>query len=398
MSRTRCTRTTTIIVTLSPEQKVAALRELTLGADDVFAAYALSRNPDKDRWRPVYTQLSDEMLVLHLRGFIEIGSYPLRPTHPWPTVYWVLADFDGKQAGTNWKGDVQRAVEFLSDFDGCPCFVNLSRSGQGAHIRMLFREPVPAWMARRWMTAWLIEADVMKADDADRWDDEVPPSFDRLIPPQDILSGDTNSQGCRLPGNLAGSPIHGAHLRAHGGTAPLDTQRVLQGDFEPDGRHWDHVLAALDQRSWGEAELRTAIADCPGDVSLDPPVPWYQKRSLRVLSDAEGKLDYMVMFCAFVQHMHEPGTQSYALWVALATQLHRFGDAGREKFHEISALDPRYNARDTDLKWEQTQSLHPIRCDTLVQMGYRCPHLDTLRCSAAKAPAYFTDYTYAEIL
>lgn len=405
-------------VELSPEDKVRLLRDLTRGADDVFA----SRRDGA--WGPVYGKLTDEIVLQHLMGNIEIGSYPLIPfgNGDYPNVMWICADFDGKTCKqckegnprgadfcTNcearlpdWQADVQKAVEFLLDSECC-LFVNLSRSAQGAHVRVLFNEPVPAWLARRWMTAWLEEASVIGSEDD--WD-IVPPSFDRLIPPQDWLTGRLNKRGNRMPGNLAGNPLNGRRARQHnGGTLPLDPYRVLKGDFDPDGRHWDHVIAALESREWGRAELQRAMTQAPGAPSTVPPSPQAfdlgsggQYRSLPVLQGSDRSLEYMVKFCEFVRHMQQPGAQTYQLWVALATELHRFGEDGRQAFHEISSADSRYNASDTDKKWEQTQGMRPVRCDTLVTWGYRCPHLATPRCNGAGAPTYFTDHTDAEIL
>lgn len=405
---------------LSPEDKIRLLRHLTRGADDVFA----SRRDGT--WGPVYAPLTDEMVRMHLQGAVEIGSYPLVPVGngDLPAVWWIAADFDGKtcKAATaergqcmfsnkrdattcescgmplpDWKRDTSRAASFLLD-SNCCLFTNLSRSARGAHVRVLFKEPVPAWLARQWMTAWLEEAGVIV--DPDDWDEPAPPSFDRLIPPQDWLAGRLNQRGNRVPGNLAGSPLHGKLARKSGGTLPLNPERVAAGDFEPDGLHWDHVVRALESRAWGPDELEAAMAEVPGSPSIRRPVmPTYGPyKPLPVIHGATGKLDYTLKFCEFAKHMRQPGLQPYSLWVALATQLHRFGDEGRAAFHELSAADPRYDPKDTDQKWEQTLGMRPIRCDTLVTWGYRCPHLWLPRCNGARAPTYFADHTDAEIL
>lgn len=381
---------------LSPQEKIDALRELTRGADDVYAAYSLTTRVGEGRWRPCYGRPEDHVLRMHLSGALEVGSYPLIPGDRWPNIYWVLADFDGKHTGTDWKRDVKAAVEFLMDHEGCPCFVNLSRSGHGAHIRMLFKEAVPAYLARRWMQSWLEESGVIV--EKEDWG-EVPPSFDRLIPPQDTLSGGLNDDGYRLPGNLAGNPLHGGHARSNGGTLPLDTAQAARGNFEPDGRHWEHVMTALEKRAWGKEELLAAIADCPGEVSTGTPTGTEHHRALPIVQGDDAELNYVRSFCAFMLEMRKPHAQTYELWVALATQLHRFGEDGRQAFHELSAMDTsRYDPKDTDRKWEQTERLHPVRCETLVKMGYRCPHLDDERCNGAPAPSYFMRYQYMEIL
>lgn len=383
---------------LSAQDKIDALRELTRGAEDVFAMHALSRREGEARWRPIYSPVTDATLRLHLQGLVEVGSYPLMPADPWPTCMWICADFDGKKEMTDWKRDVQRLVPFLMEFDGCPVFVNLSRSGNGAHVRMLFREPVPAWMARRWFKAWLEEAGIL--DDPDGFESEVPSSFDRLIPPQDVLKQGFNKDGNRLPGNLAGSPLHGRRARDNGGTLPLDPEKVAAGNFEPDGDHWHYVMHALEARTWGESELREAFEEL--DLPPEPPsyhwTPSGPRRSLPVLPGNDKQLSMVLGFCRFIDHVLSPGGQPYPLWVALASQLHRFGDAGHEAFHQISSQDSRYVPADTDMKWEQTADMNPVRCDTLARMGFRCPHLDDARCNGAGAPAFFAEHTDAEIL
>lgn len=385
---------------LSVDDKVRALRELTDGAPDVFACHSLGEGEGEALWRPVYHPVSDRALRLHLAGQVELGSYPLIPTGDLPTCRWICADFDGKRPLTDWKSDVRRLVPFLMDFDGCPVFVNLSRSAMGAHVRMLFREPVPAWMARRWLNSWLKEADVVRDD---QWDAATPSSFDRLIPPQDVLKNGFKRDGNRFPGNLAGSPLHGRRARHNGGTLPLDPARVARGDFTPDGRHWEHVLAALDARGWGEAELHAALQDAPETLDPNPP----QRRGSHDGSEhpeplvppgTPRTLDLMLHWCRFITHMKQPGVQDYQLWMALASQLHRFGDEGKAAFHALSQGDPRYNPTETERKWHETADMAPVRCDTLVRLGWTCPHLGTPRCGAARSPAYFGDYAHAEVL
>jgi hypothetical protein len=386
---------------LSPEDKIRIFRDLTRGAEDVFAMQT-----DKATgwsWRPVYAPLTDGHAAMHLAGTIEIGSYALIPfgNHKAPNVRWVAADFDGKKPHVDWMRDVQRTVEFLID-TGAPLFVNLSRSAKGAHVRVLFNEPVPAWMARRWFNAWLEEAGVLTMPDDDLSDGD-PQSFDRLIPPQDYLNPIPNDDGTRKPGNLVGSPLNGKLARKSGGTLPLDPKNVAMGKFEPDGRHWEHAVAALEGRSWGLAELVQGLAEAPGSPLTSAPEVSYSGFGtpgvrLPVIQGGSGRLDYTVKFCEFMRHMRDPRNQSYQLWLALAIQLHRFGDEGRDAFHEFSRVDARYSASDTEQKWKETVGLSPVRCDTLVSWGYRCPYLRGPRCNGAKAPAYFTDHIDVEIL
>lgn len=387
---------------LSNTDKIRLLRELTRGPDDVFAM-----RTDKKAgwsWRPVYAPLTDNFVSMHLAGRVEIGSYALIPfgNGKPPNVWWIAADFDGKKQYVDWERDVRRTMEFLID-SGAPLFVNLSRSGHGAHIRVLFNEPVPAWMARAWMNAWLEEAGIVLPDEeVDDLDDGAPQSFDRLIPPQDFLSGRLNEDGNRMPGNLVGSPLNKKCMLVNGGSTPIDPEQAALGNFETDGKHWEHVVKALDRRTWGVAELKAALADAPGTPITTAPQYGGSYGSpnfrLPVLQGNSRQLEYTLAFCEFMRHMRNPRNQSYQLWVALATELHRFGEEGREAFHALSRPDKRYSASDTDEKWKETASMRPVRCDTLVTWGYQCPHLHGPRCAGAKAPTYFANHTDAEIL
>lgn len=377
--------------------KIRLLRDATRGPDDVFALRSDAGGVGAP-WNPVYATLSDDNIQMHLSGIIEIGSYPLLPVEDdLPRVWWIGADFDGKRPGTYWKNDVRQATRFLLD-TGANLLVNLSRSAQGAHVRVLFKEPVPAWMARRWMQAWLEEAEVVEDDMRD-----CPTSFDRLIPPQDTLLSGVTRNGNRRPGNLMGSPLNGRLAKLHGGTLPLDPKRAAMGEFDPDGQHWRYVAEALDGRAWGTAELAQQLADSPGKPDLAAPTPAPPPRLYGIggplpVLDARGALDFTANHCEFMRYVRQPGAFTYHLWVALASQLHRFGEEGRAVFHKIGAIDPRYSAVATDRKWDQTADMHPIKCSTLVGHGYRCPHLGTNRCAGAAAPAYFYEHAYYEPL
>jgi hypothetical protein len=383
---------------MDPAVKVAALLDLIGGAPDVYAMH-WTDDTGQGQWSPAYRPLSEATAMAHLRGEIEVGTYPLipAPDGSLPLCRWICADFDGKRPGSDWKRDVRRALEFLMEHEGCPAFVNLSRSGQGAHIRMLFAEPVPAWMARRWLTAWLVEAQVMRDPDDDSGDDYDLgfPSFDRLIPPQDRLYDAQQEGQPRRPGNLAGAPLNLRRTKYDGGSLPLNTGQAAMGNFEPDGRHWHHVIDALEQREWGPRELAAAMRDAPGSPDPTPPRP--TRKSLPVLPGTESELALTTSFCEFFRYMRNESGYPYPMWMALATQLHRFGEEGRQAFHAISSNDPRYRAHKTDRKWEQTAEMSPVRCDTLDAMGWRCPLLGTRSCGS-RTPALFARHTHAELL
>lgn len=380
-------------MTYSVQDKVRFLREATRGANDVTAIRSDTHDKLGPPWSPIWGALSDAALQMHLAGEIEIGSYPLIPiAGEFPVCWWVAADFDGKRPGVRWERDVRRFTRFLLDA-GANVMVNLSRSAKGAHVRVLFREAVPAWMARRWMQAWLEEAGVAKDDDFDG-----ATSFDRFIPPQDSLHTALNDRGRREIGNLIGSPMNGRLARACGGTLVLDPEAAAQDCWEPDGKHWEHLVKALDERAWGTSELQQALIDAPGSPDLDPPAFKYgapgDNKRLVVINEP-GMLSFTMNFCEFFRYVRSCGQMSYAVWISLATELHHFGEDGHQKFHEISAQDSRYDPEQTEKVWQTTRDL-PQKCSTIARNGWRCPHLDTVRCAGAKAPAYFWEHAFYE--
>lgn len=396
---------------LSAQDKARLLLEATRGPEDVYALRSVDvfRDPPA-YWRPVHAQVTPEVAMMHLAGDIEIGSYALLPAGigQHSNCWWIVADFDGKKCGRchypnsevtitcescgvrmpDWKADVTRFLSFFLD-SGANLLVNRSRSGAGAHVRVLFREPVPAWMARRWMMAWLDEASVVPSDD-----DDIPKSFDRCLPFQDRLSLERTSEGRRSPGSLVGSPLNKSQAVKNGGTLPISPEAAAMGNFDPDGRHWDHVVRAVEQRSWGIVELTQALADAPGTNDLTPPPIVNRGKSLSVLGSSRAEVELLVSrrCCEFMRYIDEGGEQSYALWIALASQLHRFGEVGRAAFHEMSALDPRYRPKATEKTWETTAYLSPMRCDRIATAGYHCQHLGTKRCNGSKAPAYIYEH------
>jgi hypothetical protein len=363
------------------------------GPSDCFALRSF--DPARDPawfWRPVYTQLTEDMALRHATGAVEIGTYAMVPaasTMEFPTCRWIAADFDGKRQGCDWQSDVQRFLSFITE-SGANILTNTSRSGKGVHVRVLFKTPVPAWMARRWMNAWLEEASVVS-----EIDDAIPSSFDRIIPMQDTLRSDLTTDEHRRPGNLVGAPLHRRLAATNKGTLPISTKEAADGNFEPDGKHWDHLMEALDGRAWGEAELRNALADAPGINDLTPPPFGFNgARSLPVLSGSEASTSLGIarMHCAFFEYIQRGGAQPYGLWIALASHLHHFGADGHSAFHEWSALDSRYKPSAVDQVWKQTSEMRPWRCDTLVDHGFRCPHLTTKRCNGARSPAFIADH------
>jgi superfamily II DNA or RNA helicase len=141
-----------------------------------------------------FLAVTDEVVRQHLTGRIVAGVYPLLPDDQ---CYFLAMDFDGE----DWREDVASVRTTGEAFD-VPFAVEISRSGDGAHLWIFFDGAVPARDARRLGTALLSHTcarrRVLQLG-----------SYDRLFPNQD-----------RMPkggfGNLIALPLQrGPRDRGH---------------------------------------------------------------------------------------------------------------------------------------------------------------------------------------
>ncbi|WP_414689235.1 MULTISPECIES: TOTE conflict system archaeo-eukaryotic primase domain-containing protein [unclassified Neptuniibacter] len=179
----------------SPEQKIEIFRSLFRGRTDIFATrwqnkqgrsgYSVACNNEwvqgvcykprvkcQDCNHRQFTELNDQIIYQHLAGQKIIGLYPLMHDN---TCFFLAADFD--------KGKWQEEVKAMSV--ACRCFeiphvIEISRSGNGAHLWIFFKEKVPAKEARLLGFGLLDKA--MEVYPNLSFD-----SYDRLFPNQDIL-------------------------------------------------------------------------------------------------------------------------------------------------------------------------------------------------------------------
>jgi hypothetical protein len=133
--------------------KIELLRLLFCSRSDVFATRWVSSTTNKTGWSPAvrggyqsgrsnrdYLPLTDEVLERHVNGEATIGVYPLLKDD---SCSLLACDFD----------DGAWALDALAYLDACrsagvPAALERSRSGNGAHVWILFAEPVPASTAR----------------------------------------------------------------------------------------------------------------------------------------------------------------------------------------------------------------------------------------------------------
>lgn len=217
-------------VSSSPQAKVEFYAALFGARRDVYAIRWENARSGKSGWKPAgwrrgstspeqrYLPLTPDVLTAHLTGNVHIGLYPLLPGDQ---TCWLAADFDGHAAMLDALAYLKAARAV-----GAPAALEISRSGNGAHVWIFFTDPVPAATARQVGTGLVREAIAIRG----RMDLR---SYDRLFPSQDLLLG-------RGPGNLIAAPLHG-RSRKIGTTVFLDL-----GTLEPHEDQWDY-LSTLDR-------------------------------------------------------------------------------------------------------------------------------------------------------
>jgi superfamily II DNA or RNA helicase len=149
----------------------------------------------------------------HLEGRQTVGIYPLLPDE---TCWLVAIDLDG----TSWRDDVGALRESAEDL-AIPVLIERSRSGDGAHVWVLFAEPVAARVARSVGSLLLTRAMSRRTISMS--------SYDRLFPNQETMPAGGF-------GNLIALPLQHARRR--------DACTVFLGpDLEPVPDQWAYLAA-----------------------------------------------------------------------------------------------------------------------------------------------------------
>ena len=179
----------------TPKQKIAIFRGFFRGRTDIFATrwqnkqgrsgYSVACNNEwvqgicnkprvkcQDCNHRQFTELNNQVIYSHLAGQQVAGLYPLMHDN---TCYFLAADFDKGQ----WKEEMKAMSKACHSFE-IPHAIEISRSGNGAHLWMFFNEKVPAKEARLLGFGLLDKA--MEFYPNLSFD-----SYDRLFPNQDIL-------------------------------------------------------------------------------------------------------------------------------------------------------------------------------------------------------------------
>jgi len=230
---------------LSLEEKVTLFRSLFQGREDVFARRWFSNSTGKSGYQPVcsrewnhefcdkkkfkctecpnreFQPLGYNDIYRHLEGKEPngrdvVGVYAILPDN---TCRFLCCDFDDKSCEHGYQDDVRAYVSVCRDWN-IPAYIERSRSGNGAHVWILFDGPIKAKTGRCLGNAILTEA--MEREGRMSFK-----SYDRFFPNQDfMLAGGF--------GNLVALPLQG-RARKNGNSV------FVNDDFVPFTDQWEYL-------------------------------------------------------------------------------------------------------------------------------------------------------------
>ena len=230
---------------LSLQEKVTLFQSLFKGREDIFARRWFSNKTGKsgyqpvclNEWNPEYCNktkykcsdcpnrklkpLDYEDYYKHLEGKEPngkdvIGVYAILPDD---TCNFLCCDFDDKNCEHGFQEDVKAYIEICKEWN-IPAYIERSRSGNGAHIWILFSEPIKASVARRLGNTILTEAMERRGNISFK-------SYDRFFPNQDTMPNGGF-------GNLVALPLQG-QARKKGNSIFVDE------NFEPFSDQWQFL-------------------------------------------------------------------------------------------------------------------------------------------------------------
>ncbi len=263
---------------LSVEEKVELFRGLFKGREDVFARRWQGKEnagyqpaclndkspvcwgrkhkcldcPNRELLPLTYDDVYKHLEGKNANGEDVIGLYVINEDN---TCHLLCTDFDDKNCEHGYQDDVRALVDVCKSW-GVPCYVERSRSGNGAHVWIFFERPVLAVKARKLGNAILTEA--MNREGRISFK-----SYDRFFPNQDTLP-----EGGL--GNLVALPLQGK-ARKEGNSVFVDE------NFEPYVDQWDYLLHVekLTETALEDILKRTSGIQSLGELSkTSESKPW----------------------------------------------------------------------------------------------------------------------------
>ena len=328
-------------------------KQLFKGRSEVYArAFPKNDKPGKVGYELIEEPLTDERLFDHLSGKTLLGQYQLLQNN---TVHWFAVDFDmskdESELALDQKGTVLgTAMQQMEVFEeaGLSCYLEVSRSGNGAHVWGFFEEGVAAAEVRAALKPLLIDAD----------------SYDRLYPVQ------TSVSTAKPYGNLIALPFFGALGKVanpklgpgvQGGAsvflnrdtlAPVDPLEFLRGVFV-NRREVIHELASRAPKLPALGTTYSGEAVPFGEVNPAGRPEKLGRGVLKLISD----YGCQFMSNAFQNRRTLPEPQ----WYAAIQQLTCF-ENGREAAHLLSKDYAGYNPAETDTKYTHALQHPPVSC------------------------------------
>lgn len=258
-------------VDLSLQEKVELFQSIFKGREDVFAKRWYSDATKKSGYQPVcerewdrvlcdkrrfkcsecpnrqFAPLSYEHIFNHLAGKDAygrdvVGLYPMLNDN---TCHFLCTDFDDKSCEHGYQSDVLAFTGVCKEW-GVPCYIERSRSGNGAHVWVFFESAVAATKARRLGKSILAEA--MNKDVHLSFK-----SYDRFFPNQDTLP----DGGL---GNLVALPLQGK-ARRNGNSVFVDE------NFQPYPDQWGFLLDIQKLSEPTVDDILQRHASTPGELT-----------------------------------------------------------------------------------------------------------------------------------
>ena len=248
------------------EDKIALFRRLFRGREDVYPQRWESAKGTSgyspacaNEWKPGVCHkprvkcgdcnqrrllpVTDQVIYDHLAGKQTIGVYPLLGDN---NCHFLAVDFDG----ADWREDAGAYMQSCREL-GIPAALEISRSGNGAHVWVFFAEPVPAREARQLGSALISHT-------CNRTRQLSLASYDRLFPNQDTLP----KGGF---GNLIALPLQ---------KQPRESGRSVFVDehLQPCPDQWGFLasIRPMSRRDLEDAILRASGGHHPLDVAFAP--------------------------------------------------------------------------------------------------------------------------------